>query len=722
MLADPDDDDPRKGHQYFHNVGMPTFELSRVNRVNFHRISTRISSLGVSVRALVIVVTACALGFSPAQTLPLQSATDGSALHESRKKISPWILDRLESGGPVEMLVVLDQPTDLSGAEGMADRVDKGRFVYETLRGRALGSQQGLVDRLRARGLKVTQLWIVNAILVRGDLALAHEIAAAPQVTRIVGNPRVKGLEDCDVHEQGAGLGPGDEETREGPACHVLDRLEKVARVRLRARTALPDLDGGGGGGSSSSLDGQPESIECGVGAVKAPDVWSQHGVRGEGIVVASMDTGVLWTHPAIQAKYRGWNGGSPDHQYSWHDAIDHTTVPFDDNNHGTHTTGTMVGDDGGSNQIGVAPGARWVACRNMEFGDGTPARYLECMQWGLAPYPEGSDPMTDGRPDLAPDITNNSWACPISEGCDALTLVEAFDNVRAAGQMTVAAVGNAGSSCSSAKEPPGIYDSAFSAGALNCAGSLESFSSRGPVTIDGSGRLKPNIAAPGRSVRSANKTGANGGYSTMSGTSMASPHVAGALALFWSAKPQFRHLIRISRCYLEQSAGPAAGSTQTCGGTGPADKPNNLWGWGMANALAAINLHMTLPESDGDGVVDACDCAPADGAAFDGPSEVSGDAFPSKETYTWASLATITGPGTVYDVARGTISQLRADGGFGAATCQSSGQATVTYSDVQTPPADDVFYYLVRARNACGTGSYGKTSGGLARTVTSCP
>jgi len=412
---------------------------------------------------------------------------------EHPEKIAPWLLGKLEAGVPSEMLIILDGTVDLSSAGGFTEHADRGRFVYDTLRSAALQSQGPLVTRLRSRGLEVTQFWIVNAVLVRGNLFLAQEVSALPEVARIVGNPVVHGLEDYQVTDR------LDAEFGFSPKTPFPDR-EAYAQWFEQSSPEMSRTSD-----SSSTAQGGTEAIECGVSSIKATDVWTQKGVRGEGIVVASMDTGVEWTHPALQTKYRGWYGGFPDHSYSWHDAIQHTTVPFDDNNHGTHTTGTMVGDDGAGNQIGVAPGARWIACRNMDHGNGRPSTYIECAQWGLAPYPEGADPLRDGRPDLAADITNNSWSCPPSEGCDAFSLQQAYENIRAAGQMTVAAAQNSGPNCSTVVDPLGIYDAVFSAGALSCSAlcsgtssvcSLASFSSRGPVTSDGSGRLKPVVHA----------------------------------------------------------------------------------------------------------------------------------------------------------------------------------------------------------------------------------
>ena len=142
----------------------------------------------------------------------------------------------------------------------------------------------------------------------------------------------------------------------------------------------------------------RPETIEPGITYTHAPDVWAE-GFTGQNIVVASADTGQRWTHNALKPHYRGWNGSVADHDYNWHDSIHDSGGNFAVTNrprlamiifHGSHTTGTAIGDDGGANQIGMAPGAKWIACRNMDQGVGTPARYIECMEFFLAPYSGG--------------------------------------------------------------------------------------------------------------------------------------------------------------------------------------------------------------------------------------------------------------------------------------------------------------------------------------------
>ena len=140
------------------------------------------------------------------------------------------------------------------------------------------------------------------------------------------------------------------------------------------------------------------------------------------------------WTHNALKPQYRGWNGSTADHNYNWHDSIHsgggacgpNTQAPCDDNGHGTHTTGTTSGDDGAGNQIGVAPGAKWIGCRNMDQGNGTPATYTECFQFFIAPTDlNGQNP----DPTLRPHVMNNSWGCPPSEGCAPDTLRTIVEN-----------------------------------------------------------------------------------------------------------------------------------------------------------------------------------------------------------------------------------------------------------------------------------------------------
>jgi subtilisin family serine protease len=582
---------------------------------------------------------------------------------DPRLKVDLWLEGRLLQAGTDSFLVRFD---DSPGMAGALQGKHGAREVYDTLRARARSKQAAVRAQLDAAGIPWRPLWIVNALEVRGDLALARALAERPEVVALVGNPVVRGLETPEE-------GPGD--------------------AALLA-------------------------TEWGVLRINADDVWTTDLVRGAGVVVASADTGVDWTHPAIKGKYRGWDGTTASHDYNWHDAIADLAAPLDDHNHGTHTVGTMVGDDGGTNQIGVAPQARWIGCRNMNAGNGTPATYLDCMQFFLAPYPHGGDPEVDGNPALAPHIVNNSWGCPPSEGCDVNSLLDGLAATRAAGILFVAAAGNNGVfGCSTVNDPPGIHADAFSVGAMDASNNLASFSSRGPVTVDGSGRLKPDVAAPGVSVRSSIR---NGLYSSMNGTSMASPHVAGAAALLLSAKPVLKGKVTLARCLLTQSANSTIiNTTASCGGTTRLDRPNHLFGWGLVDAYNAIHL---TPDGDGDGIADACDCAAANGGAFDRPTEVTGVRYASDTVFTWSPMAASSGSGTVYDLLRGDLTGLRDGDPVTLATCLATALTVPQHEDLSSPASGDGYYYLVGARNACGKGGFGADSAGIPRTHLTCP
>jgi subtilisin family serine protease len=323
--------------------------------------------------------------------------------------------------------------------------------------------------------------------------------------------------------------------------------------------------------------------------------------VTGEGIVAAGQDTGYDWTHPVLQPHYRGWDGQSADHDYNWHDSWDDVPIPFDDDSHGTHTMGTVLGDDGSTNLTGVAPGAQWIGCRNMRRGFGNPGSYAECMEFFLAPYPHGGDPFTDGDARFAPHVINNSWGCPDIEGCFPATLEPAVEALRAAGIMMVVSAGNDGPSCSTVTDPPSNYDAAFSVGATGNGGHITGFSSRGPV----GGLIKPDVSAPGANVRSSVP---GGGYGYAGGTSMAGPHVAGVVALLWSADPTLigdidatERLIcqtAVSKpvervCTIEDEvpegmfASLVSNPICACGET--IGVPNNVYGCGFIDAGAAV-------------------------------------------------------------------------------------------------------------------------------------
>lgn len=467
----------------------------------------------------------------------LREGTRQEALPWERK-VDSWVLASAEAG-ETEFLVYLSEQADLREAARLVTKEEKGRFVFERLTEVARRTQRPLLSFLADQGAEHRPFWVANMIWVKGDRSLLQALAERPDVTNVAANPT----------------------------------------VRFQAPWLAPEL------GPWAS----PDAIEWGINMVNAPSVWAA-GFTGQGIVIGGQDTGYDWDHSALKGKYRGWNGATANHNYNWHDAIHsgggvcgaNSSEPCDDNSHGTHTMGTMVGDDGGTNQIGMAPGAKWIGCRNMDQGNGTPATYSECFQWFIAPTDlNGQNP----DPSKSPHVINNSWGCPPSEGCSALTLQTVVQNTRAAGIVVVVSAGNSGSSCGSVEDPPAIYDAAFSVGATSSSDTIASFSSRGAVTVDGSNRLKPDVSAPGVSVRSSVP---GGGYSSFSGTSMAGPHVAGLVGLLLSANPGRVGQVDAIESAIQSSAVPRT-TSQTCGGVSGSAIPNNTYGYGRVNALAAV-------------------------------------------------------------------------------------------------------------------------------------
>ncbi|MEV0458381.1 S8 family serine peptidase [Catellatospora methionotrophica] len=280
-----------------------------------------------------------------------------------------------------------------------------------------------------------------------------------------------------------------------------------------------------------------PTTAQWNLKMVGAPELW-QRSVTGKGIVVGSSDSGVDGSHPALAANYRGGDD-------SWLDPWSDSRTPIDHNGHGTHTTATAVGRE----HVGVAPDAQWIGCVNLERNMSSPSLYLDCMQFMLAPYPHGGNPFTDGRPARAPHVLNNSWGCPPLEGCDATVLQPATSALAAAGIAFVAAAGNTGPQCGSLDTPPATDPAAITIAAVDQTRRITSFSSRGPAGP------KPDLAGPGEAVLSAMPGGT---YAELSGTSMATPHVAGVIALLWSARPELVGDLARTQQLLRDTAQPA--------------------------------------------------------------------------------------------------------------------------------------------------------------------
>jgi subtilisin family serine protease len=461
-------------------------------------------------------------------------------------------------GAVADVIVTLPGYPDLSPSRALRTKREKTRFVVRALQTHAERAQARLRADLAARGLDFFSLWITNQIVVRRvDRPTLRWLGTRSDVIHVDLDERTRGL---------------------------VNNQTQHWRPKSYATLTFPY---------------SPTTIEWGVQRVNAPQVWAM-GYTGQGIVVANLDTGVRWDHDALKLHYRGWNGVTVTHDYHWFDAAPEdgnppSLTPVDLNGHGTHTTGTAVGDDGMGNQIGVAPGAQWIACRNMAgpSGIGSVARYIACFQFALAPTDvNGNFP----DPDRSADITSNSWACDPAYGeigCDVPTaLVTATQALRNAGIMVIASAGNSGPSCETVRLAPATLDQAFTIGATNGSDAIAGFSSRGPSWL--TGRIKPDIVAPGVGVRSAWSSSTNS-YGFSSGTSMAAPHVAGVVALLWSAVPDLRGEVETTEMLLRSTARPLT-SSETCGGVPGSAWPNNTYGYGLVDALAAVNVALSAP------------------------------------------------------------------------------------------------------------------------------
>lgn len=426
------------------------------------------------------------------------------------------------------LFVVLKEQADLStvtGQPGQAGRDARVREVYQRLVTTADRSQAGLRRDLDRLGLDFTPYYLVNAIEVDG-----------------------------------------------GPAVRAwLSRHDAVARVLLSQRLRpLPAPIGVTHGDAAA-----PTSVPWNLSLIGADRVWSQLGVTGDGIVVGGSDSGVDGRHPALAAGFRGGDD-------SWYDPWNATRSPDDQNGHGTHTLATAVG----GNSVGVAPGAQWVGCVNLDRNLGNPARYLDCLQFMLAPFPTGGNPFTDGRPERAPQILTNSWGCPTIEGCDPGALRPATAALAAAGIFVTVAAGNTGPSCGSVDDPPATYPDVFTVGAVDRQRTVTDFSSRGPAP---GGTVKPDLVAPGAGILSAMP---DGGYATLDGTSMATPHVAGVVALMWSANPALIGDLDRTWEILLSTTSPASPGADPTGCGAPAntkDATANVEGAGLVDAYAAV-------------------------------------------------------------------------------------------------------------------------------------
>jgi uncharacterized repeat protein (TIGR01451 family) len=472
-----------------------------------------LAPLVLALALLAICASATAGQASPSPTPPAKSSP-----------IEPDLLRALagtELDGYVEgyipVIVTLRDQADLDAAAGEASSEEESHArVVSALQTTASQSQESLLaylEEAQAAGTvqQYTQLWIVNAIAVRAKPPVIYEIATYPEV--------------ASIHS---------DHYRQWIAEEIPNHKSQIANSAIH----------------------NAQSIEWGIAQTRADEVWASLHISGTGAVVAGMDTGVDWLHPALEANYRGYNPHGPaNHAYNWHDATGLGAIyPVDDHGHGTHTMGTIAGRGG----IGVAPGAQWIAVKALNNAGMAYDSWIHAgFQWLLAP---------GGNPALVPDVINCSWG---NDNGYMTTFQSDLRALRAAGVLVAFSNGNNGPWSGSVGSPASLPE-AFAVGATDEYDLVTNFSSRGPSPW---GEVRPHVAAPGIRVRSSLP---GGGYGLKQGTSMAAPHVTGVAALLRSVSPTLS-ITRMAHI-ITSTAVPLGDPV-----------PNNDTGWGRVDAFAAV-------------------------------------------------------------------------------------------------------------------------------------
>ncbi len=518
--------------------------------------------------------------------------------------IQRGLIDKLETGALDSFVVEFAAKADLQGAAATKGWAAQGRAVHRALTGVAARSQAGAKAVVDATdGARVESFWLTNVLVVTDGAtpALARRLSRLPGVTKI----------------------------RAERTFPLVEPVERHAVV-IAADEPTP----------------------YGITTINADDVWAD-GILGSGVVVGNVDTGVDYTHEALVEQYRGNLGGVFDHDYSWWDPTGICgDVPCDNAEHGTHTMGTMVGGDGPgpfTPDIGVAPGARWIAAKGCESFDCSETALLSSGEFMLAPTDLNGD---DPDPSKRPDIVNNSWGGGPGDPFYA-EVVQAW---RAAGMIPVFSAGNSGPECDSGGSPGDFLES-FSVGATDENDQIADFSSRGPSTY---GKVNPDVSAPGVDVVSSVP---GDGYDAFSGTSMAAPHTAGTLALVLSAELALLGDVDGSTDAVRSTALDIA--DDSCGGDEDGD-PNNVYGDGRIDAQAAVALVATGGTLAGD-VTDVVSSDPIAGARIEATTggrtfATTADVDGHFELFLGAGSYTVTASAFAYQSALATGVEIETD------------------------------------------------------------
>ncbi|MFW0808380.1 S8 family peptidase [Bacillus pumilus] len=503
---------------------------------------------GYRLMSLLVIGTLTMTSFGTVQATSTSTSYQEEAVSSkiTKAKISSRLMKQFQQDDQVTFLIKMKEQTNtqkvakeaVSKAEKQKLTAAKTQYtkrsaVVSELRATSEKTQEALLTYLQKEHKKkqvkeIHSYYIVNGLAVTGTKEVMEKVAAFPEVDQVLPN-----------------------ETRQ---------IHRPVDLKTKQKKQMKAVDG----------------VEWNISQVHAPEAWAL-GYDGTGTVVASIDTGVEWDHPALKEKYRGFDPAHPNkptHEFNWYDATTGSEAPYDDLEHGTHVTGTMVGSEpDGKNQIGVAPGAKWIAVKAFSEDGGTDADLLDAGEWILAPKDEAGNP----HPEQAPDVVNNSWGGGpglddwYKDVVNAWRAADIFPEF-SAGNTDLFNPGGEGSIAN-----PANYQEVFATGATDQDNKLGSFSLQGPSPY---GVMKPDIAAPGVNIRSS--IPGKGYEDGWNGTSMAGPHVSAVVALLRQVQSDLS--VEEIEQILINTAKPLTDQQFP-------ESPNNGYGAGLVDAREAITV-----------------------------------------------------------------------------------------------------------------------------------
>ncbi|MGQ9021101.1 S8 family peptidase [Bacillus pumilus] len=502
---------------------------------------------GYRLMSLMVIGTLTMTSFGMVQAKSTSTSYQEEAVSSktTKAKISSRLMKQFQQDDKVTFLIKMKEQTNTQKvAKEAVSRAKKQKLtaartqytkrsaVVSELRATSEETQQALLTYLQKEQKKkqvkeIHSYYIVNGLAVTGTKEVMEKVASFPEVDQVLPN------ETRQIHRP-------------------VDLKTSKQKKQMKA------------------VDG----VEWNISQVHAPEAWAL-GYDGTGTVVASIDTGVEWDHLALKEKYRGFDPAHPNdpsHEFNWYDATTGSEAPYDDLEHGTHVTGTMVGSEpDGKNQIGVAPGAKWIAVKAFSEDGGSDADLLDAGEWILAPKDEDGNP----HPEKAPDVVNNSWGGGpglddwYKDVVNAWRAADIFPEF-SAGNTDLFNPGGEGSIAN-----PANYQEAFATGATDQDNKLGSFSLQGPSPY---GVMKPDIAAPGVNIRSS--IPGKGYEDGWNGTSMAGPHVSAVVALLRQVQSDLS--VEEIEQILIDTAKPLTDQQFP-------ESPNNGYGAGLVDAKEAI-------------------------------------------------------------------------------------------------------------------------------------